>query len=80
MCWLSHALIGARLQQAANNEITKLALAGAISQNEHHCWEWWIKQTDTDTWRATRNWALELMRTWVKAGDNAPDELSRLID
>jgi hypothetical protein len=71
MNWDSHTLIGERLRQAAGEDYHKLALAGAVVTNPQHCWEWWLDNTP----KPELQWALEVMRSWIKDGDNVPEEL-----
>jgi hypothetical protein len=78
MNWNSHTLIGERLRQAASSNLMRLALAGAVAQNPNYCWEWWLRETDNDLWRETREWALATIRTWVTK-DGLPSVLEALF-
>ena len=69
-------LYGGDLRQAADTDYNRLALAGVVAQNPQHCWEWFIENTP----RNVREWALEIMRTWVKAGDILPKELTSALN
>ena len=73
MEWQSHALIGWRLyNEAPDNDINMKMLASFIIIHTSWCWSEWVEFE-----HPAKERALELMRTWVKPGDNAPDILTK---
>ena len=79
MSWSSHTLIAERLRQAATTAL-QYALAGWIaigSDDKGMCYDYYLRETDNDYWRDTREWALDLMSSWVKDEDDVPEILAR---
>lgn len=73
MNWQSHNLIAERLRQKAQED-PQLILIGVIliGEKQEWCWEELIEKTSDFI---AQDWAMKLMQTWIKDGDNAPDIL-----
>ena len=73
--WSSHTLISEILRQEAGNDVEKLKFAGWVLMGERTpgwCWDKYLSYNDPLT-----PWALDVLRSYVKDGDNAPEILKQ---
>jgi hypothetical protein len=64
--WNSHALISEILWQAADT-VEREMFAAFIRRKTEWCWKTWLEFNHPE-----QAWALGVLRSWVKEGDNAP--------
>lgn len=72
VAWRSHRLIGELLRRAAEDDIPKQRLAAWIIMRTDLCWQDFATMDDP-----LKEWALDELAGWVKAGDGAPEILLR---
>ena len=68
--WQSHDLIAEILRRAAGADIEKRKIAGFMLVSRDWCWGRFLAQDDPQ-----RDWALGVLRKYVRDGDGAPDIL-----
>jgi uncharacterized protein YjbI with pentapeptide repeats len=71
--WQSHDLISELLRQNAGANLDRLKIAGLLLVCRDKCWNWFLAQNDPET-----EWALGVLRKYVKGNDVAPDVLRAL--
>lgn len=70
MNWQSHDLIAEILRRSSGNDIQKRMVAGLILVSRDWCWDQFLAIEHEQ-----REWALGVLRQYVKDGDGAPDVL-----
>lgn len=70
--WQSHDLIAELLRRAAEGDVERRKLAGLVLVSRDWCWFHFLALDDPQ-----REWALGVLREYVREGDGAPDCLTR---
>ena len=73
--WNSHDLIAELLRQAAGESWQRRALAGLILVSRDWCWKEFLALEHPE-----QEWALDVLRGYVREGDGAPDFLQEKDD
>ena len=68
--WDSHALTSEILWRASGDNIERQMLASFVERKTDWCWKHWLTFNHSE-----KEWALGVLRQWVKEGDNAPEIL-----
>jgi len=72
--WNSHSLIGAILRLAAGGDVDRRCLAGGIAISTDWCWDRMLAIEHPQ-----KAWALSVLIPLIQDGDNAPEQLRRLV-
>lgn len=70
--WCSHTLLSEILWRAAGDDIRRQMLAAFIGRKHSWCWKEFIAFEHSD-----KEWALDVLATWVQDDDDAPALLRR---
>jgi hypothetical protein len=70
--WQSHDLLAEVLRQQAST-VQQRMVAGLILISKNWCWKQFLAVDSID--QELRQWALKIFASYIKDGDNAPEEL-----
>ena len=73
--WKSHDTISSILRREAGGDVARRALAGMILVSRDWCWSTWLRPGALGPLEDQREWALGVLRGYVREGDGAPEAL-----